>query len=101
MKCYVFAYGTLLDAKVRKDVIGYETTAYPATLKGYSLDRVVIDQVSYPALVVDNTTNNRVQGEIFEIEQNDLILLDRYETKSYQRILVSLESGLKAWTYIK
>lgn len=28
MNCYVFAYGTLREAKVRKEVLGYETKAY-------------------------------------------------------------------------
>lgn len=101
MKCYVFAYGTLRDAKVRKEVIGYDTSTCPASLKGYSKESIVIDQLSYPVLVEDNTADKTIQGEIFEIDPNDLVSIDLYETTAYRRKLITLESGLKAWVYIK
>jgi hypothetical protein len=34
-KCYAFAYGTLCDAKVRKDVIGHATESKSTAVKKF------------------------------------------------------------------
>ena len=51
MNCYVFAYGTLRDAKVRKEVLGYSPVDFPARLRGFSMSRIVLYGMSYPIIL--------------------------------------------------
>lgn len=101
MKCYVFAYGTLCDAKVRKEVIGYTTKAVPASIRGFRKSKIVLDHVCYPILEIDPSSKSPLEGSIFAINCHDLPRLDAYESKAYQRIRVDTDRGEKAWVYIK
>ncbi|MBN1951279.1 MAG: gamma-glutamylcyclotransferase [Bacteroidales bacterium] len=100
MKCYIFAYGTLCDVKVRKDVIGYVSDAKPSSLKGFTMSEIVLEHISYPVIVEDRLAEDSLEGIIFQIEEEDLQKLDAYETNAYRRIQITTMTGETAWTYI-
>jgi gamma-glutamylcyclotransferase (GGCT)/AIG2-like uncharacterized protein YtfP len=99
MKCYVFAYGTLLDPRIRRSVLGYTTALVPSGLKGFRRQSITLSGVSYPVLVADPGNNGTIEGCYFEISETDLEKLDLYESSAYNRMEVNLENGTRAWVY--
>jgi hypothetical protein len=44
--------------------------------------------------------NDVIEGMVFEISMDELMMADRYEPVNYERIKVKLRSGKDAWIYI-
>lgn len=99
MKCYVFAYGTLLDNITREEVLRYKTSIFCAQLKGFRKSSIILNDIIYPIIIKDSEDNEIVEGAYFEIDEKDLALIDKYESDIYARIKVKLENGPEAWTY--
>ncbi len=87
----VFAYGTLREPVVRWLVIGRSPPAQPATLPGF--EKQGLGLVPRPRA--------RTPGEVFVVDAEELRRIDRYERLGirYQRSMLTLESGQKAWVY--
>jgi gamma-glutamylcyclotransferase (GGCT)/AIG2-like uncharacterized protein YtfP len=101
MKCYVFAYGTLRNANVRKQVLGYVTTPQPSALKGFRMETIRLGTSEYPILCEDKNSQIAIEGDCFEIDEKDLLLLDAYETEIYRRVKIYTENDIYAWVYCK
>lgn len=97
MRMKLFAYGTLLDPEIQKNVIGRYVYGTPDLLIGY---RKIIRQFitgKFPDLQEDG--NCHVEGQILELTSEELELCDSYEGTEYQRIIVELKSGVKVYVY--
>lgn len=97
----LFTYGTLRDPHQFARVVGvnpYERRVGERTLYGYSLEPVG-DLAWYPTIV----KGERVVGTVYEVTDEDLIRLDRYEgvPTLYYRNLVELSDGEPAYVYIQ
>jgi gamma-glutamylcyclotransferase (GGCT)/AIG2-like uncharacterized protein YtfP len=101
MKCYVFAYGTLRNAKVRKQILGCDPPSFPSTLSGFRLEKLTLDREVYPVAVEDSSSSAIIAGDYFEVDEKDLILLDVYESEMYWRKIITLDNGINAWVYCK
>lgn len=101
MKCYVFAYGTLLDAQIRYEILGYQTTLTASTITGFRLKEIILHGVGYPIIVEDKQNKESIQGGYFEIDQNDLVKIDVYESSAYRRKRISTADGAKTWVYFR
>ena len=99
MKCYVFAYGTLLDNSTREDVLRYKTSIFRAQLRGFRKSSIILNNILYPIIIKDSEDNEIIEGAYFEINEKDLALIDNYESDRYARVKVKLENGPEAWTY--
>jgi gamma-glutamylcyclotransferase (GGCT)/AIG2-like uncharacterized protein YtfP len=98
--CHLFVYGILLDPKRREEVIGRKMPySEPDTLSGFAVDDVVIEGEHYPALVP--RVSSMVHGSIVMIHEEELRILDEYETDAYKRDIVTLMSGKEAWVFVK
>lgn len=98
--CNLFVYGTLMDPETRADVLGRNAPySEPDTLSGFRADEVIIEGLTYPALYAD--TSSMVHGAIVVIHEDELRVLDEYETDVYERRMVTLMSGKVAWTFIR
>lgn len=96
----VFVYGTLMDARIRFEILGYDTLAQPDALLGFTLGQIQIGNTSYP--ILDKSEEGMpISGLVFYTNGNGLSLLDEYETKEYRRIRVKLVSGRNAWVYVR
>ncbi len=95
----LFVYGTLREPHVQRLVIGRETPGTPDVLEGYRKDEIVFLSRSYPMIAPQAGAS--VEGLVIEVTADDLPRLDRYETTAYERIWVTLRSGIEAWTYCK
>ena len=53
----------------------------------------------YPT--IKENKNSLVEGMVFDVSEEDMKNLDRYETHLYRRLEVILQSGIKALAYIE
>lgn len=97
----LFVYGTLRDPQVQKKVFGRVVGGSPDKLCGYVKQMIEVEGEIYPVLVLSNSNNDRVDGLVLGVSEKELRSADEYETGAYERVKASLESGNKAWVYIK
>lgn len=90
----VFVYGSLLNPTVRQMVIGREVPAKADSLSDYI--QVSHSLLPYPSI---DKAKGFVRGITFEVSDEELKKLDRYETSHYKRIEVKLKSGTNAICY--
>jgi gamma-glutamylcyclotransferase (GGCT)/AIG2-like uncharacterized protein YtfP len=101
MTQYIFVYGTLRLENIRRELLGHETLSTPGRLKGFSMDAILLDNIEYPIIWKNTASTEVIEGEYFEVNENDLKKLDVYESSAYKRILAELENHLFAWVYIQ
>lgn len=93
----VFAYGTLLDERVQRRIIGRPVPSLPDTLVGYSKAALRLRHGVYAIAVPDDA--GRIEGGVLHVTPRELELMDLYEGPQYERVQVELASGKKAWVY--
>jgi gamma-glutamylcyclotransferase (GGCT)/AIG2-like uncharacterized protein YtfP len=94
----LFVYGTLKDTSLRKRLTGRNIDSVKDKLHGYKRVYTNIDGKRYSIIIAHG---NLVLGELLEITKKELKILDEYETNSYRRKKVTLDSGTKAWVYLR
>ena len=93
----LFVYGTLKRGFVREDLMAGATFECRATTqRGYALH----DLGAYPALVA--ATEGTVIGEVYWVDAEHLVALDRYEgcPELYRRESIVLDDGSRAEAYV-
>jgi gamma-glutamylcyclotransferase (GGCT)/AIG2-like uncharacterized protein YtfP len=95
----LFAYGTLMDSAVQKEVFGRAAKSVSDILRGYKKEKIKIEGKWYPLIVPDKSA--KVKGLVLEVTKRELEKIDDYETCAYKRNLIVLESGISAWVYVK
>lgn len=105
-KHHVFVYGTLKgDCHGHGRFLGHATTHETYWLLGGGFP-MVITQDAPEADKLPPSLLTRVIGEVYEVDDNDMVYLDRYEgyPLHYERreISVTLSDGieLKPWMYV-
>jgi gamma-glutamylcyclotransferase (GGCT)/AIG2-like uncharacterized protein YtfP len=106
----LFSYGTLQYESVQMATFGRQLKGSADQLIGYALFSLPITDEKVIALsgesvhkILRFTGNPQdiVNGRVFEVTQKELDLSDQYEVDDYQRVSVTLSSGLKAWAYVE
>jgi len=97
----VFTYGTLQKPEVQMKIIGRIINSNPDILKGFRKSTIEVNKNRYPIIIEDGNSNEEIDGKILVVNTEELIKLDKYETKAYQRKKVILKSGISAWAYQK
>lgn len=106
---YIFSYGTLQLEKVQIESFGRILNGTKDALPGYKLTMLEIKdenvlqqsgQVFHPMAVPSHDSNDKVDGVVFELSEEELQQADAYEVDDYKRVSVTLESGKLAWVYI-
>ena len=101
MEGYFFVYGTLLQEKVWRRLIGRSPIIEPATLNGFR--RYQILSASYPGMWFCEGAQV-AGGFVSDITQEESQTLDYYEGEEYQKIWVDIMVNgmkIKAKTYIR
>ena len=94
----VFVYGTLMDEKIRYDVLGRQIPGIHATLDGYDGSKtIIIENKSYPA--AEKNSECFIKGLTIELTEDEILKLDVYETDAYKREEVKLTNGQSAFIY--
>ena len=58
------------------------------------------EQKNQLTAIPSGNQNDRMEGTVFEISQEELLIADKYEPDGFSRIEVELASGKKAWIYV-
>lgn len=93
----LFVYGTLKHPKIQLKVLGRKPSQKPDTLEGYGIGEIDIHHKTYPIAKLDASSS--IKGLVLDITDEEILLLDDYETTAYKRIEVMLKSGAEAWVY--
>ena len=105
----LFSYGTLQQREVQLANYGRLLTGAPDALSGYRLAPLAITDPHVIAVSgkavhsiarSSGSADDRVEGTLFEITEDELAATDAYEVDVYARIEVTLESGKTAWVYV-
>ena len=109
MKEWLFSYGTLQNEETQKKIFGRILKGTADTLSGYSISTIEIkdenflskgEQKYQHTAIASKYKNDNINGTVFEITGDELLLTDIYEPDGYTRIKVMLASGKKAWIYV-
>ena len=106
----LFSYGTLQDKAVQLANFGRELVGQADQMLGYRQSWIEITdpevlatsgKTHHPIVSLGDDPRDRVAGMVFQISEQELAAADAYEVADYQRVSVALESGLRAWVYVK
>jgi gamma-glutamylcyclotransferase (GGCT)/AIG2-like uncharacterized protein YtfP len=99
----LFAYGSLQNEDIQKDLFGRILEGTPETLIGYVIKQIQIEEefgiVNYPIITQTENQENTINGIVYEISTKELHQSDLYEGLHYKRVEVQLQSKQKAWAY--
>ncbi len=99
----LFAYGSLQNEDLQKDLFGRILEGTPETLIGYVVKEIQIEEefglVHYPIIVETHKPEDTINGIVYTITAQELRQTDLYEGLHYRRVEVHLESNQKAWAY--
>src|SRR5258706_482746 len=109
MNEHLFSYGTLQKEKVQLESFGRILTGTKDTLKGYKLSFLEIkdesvllksEQKFHPIAIHSENNDDCVEGIVFEVTVEELLLSDSYAVGDYVRVKEVLTSGKQAWVYV-
>ncbi|CAH0336171.1 hypothetical protein FVB9288_01846 [Flavobacterium sp. CECT 9288] len=99
----LFAYGSLQNEDVQKDLFGRILEGTPETLIGYVVKQIQIEEefgiVNYPIITQTENQEDTINGIVYDISTKELHQSDLYEGLHYKRVEVQLQSNQKAWAY--
>ena len=103
----LFSYGTLQKDAVQIKLFGRLLNGAKDILKDYKLASIEIKDETFLAkgeekfqLTLISSKDDLIEGTVFEISEDELILADKYEPDNYKRIKVTLQTGKAAWIYV-
>ena|SRR5271165_5528283 len=105
----LFSYGTLQQEGVQMATFGRILAGKPDALLGYAKELIKIENPEvtaksgrshHPIVVHTGWSEDRVEGSVFEVTDDELERADAYEVDAYRRVMAPLASGLKAWVYV-
>lgn len=105
----LFSYGTLQNETVQYENFGRKLQGNADAVIGYVLSTIEIRDPAVVALSGENVhpiikftgdPSHTVSGSVFEVSEEELQHADSYEVAAYQRVCVTLSSGLSAWAYV-
>src|SRR4051794_17431607 len=93
----LFAYGTLQQEAVQLATFGRKLEGMADALPGYNVEMVQVHR----NLRFTGNPDDLVEGMVFRVTKSELEQADAYEPAGYERMVVQLRSGLKAWVYLQ
>ena len=100
----LFAYGTLMDEGLVRDLVGRVPRSQPAVLRGFRKEQ----HPTAPYATAEMDPSESIPGTLYEgLGVDELERIDLYEEvprRLYKRIVVTVEIGAwraDAWVYLK
>jgi gamma-glutamylcyclotransferase (GGCT)/AIG2-like uncharacterized protein YtfP len=97
----IFCYGTLQEPSVQLELIGRTVDGALTSIEGFIVLRDYIDiddGIAYPRIV--EYPNGCVYGRILEFTDEEVVILDEYETEMYYLAEVTTKDNDVAWIYM-
>jgi gamma-glutamylcyclotransferase (GGCT)/AIG2-like uncharacterized protein YtfP len=99
----LFAYGSLQNEDVQKDLFGRILEGTSDKLIGYIIKKIQIEEefglVYYPIIAETRDSADTIYGMAYTITAQELHQSDLYEGLHYKRVEVQLQSNQTAWAY--
>ncbi|WP_372973534.1 DUF4286 family protein [Muriicola sp.] len=96
---YLFTYGTLQEEGVQNMVFSRTLNGNRDCLGSHKISEKMVGGL-YPTIKSSEDPNDKVEGFVYVISEEELTLVDAYEGEAYERKSITLESGVKAWVYL-
>ena len=105
----LFSYGTLQLENVQIETFGRKLNGVKARLLRYKLAEIEISDLQviaksnkkyHPIAKFTGIDEDFIDGVIYEITKNELLLSDTYEVKEYERINEIFSEDKNAWIYV-
>ena len=105
---WLFSYGTLQQEDVQQANFGRLLEGHADQLPGYTIGSVQITDARviresgkdiHPILRRSVNPNDRVEGTVYALSQEELARADDYEVDDYIRVEAELVSGRRCWIY--
>jgi|688.fasta_scaffold1759531_2 gamma-glutamylcyclotransferase (GGCT)/AIG2-like uncharacterized protein YtfP len=97
-KIKLFCYGTIQEPAVQLEILGRTIEGKPDSLDGFVVTRdFLVDGDLYPRLLEHD--KGCVYGTVYEFTEDDIKLLDEYETKMYHRYHFTTRKGIDVQVY--
>jgi hypothetical protein len=105
----LFSYGTLQKEKVQLELFRRTLKGATDVLRGYKAVEIEIKdedvlaksaQKYHLIAIPSKDKNDFINGVVFELTEEELLIADEYETEDYKRISSVLESGKRSWVYV-
>lgn len=106
---YLFSYASLQLEKVQLEICGRIFSGEKDSLRSFKLDKVQIADVEVlknnrqqlgAIAVRTDSPNDLLEGTIYELTEEELLQIDRYQGGDYKREMEVLTSGKTAWIYV-
>jgi gamma-glutamylcyclotransferase (GGCT)/AIG2-like uncharacterized protein YtfP len=106
---FLFSYGTIQKDRVQLELFGQILNGTKDILKGYKTKSIEIKDESFLSkgeqkyqltAIFSDDAKDTIEGTVFEVSEEELLLADDYEPQEYKRVKVKLESGKRAWVYL-
>lgn len=106
---YFFSYGTIQERKVQLQLYGRILTGEKDSLPGFKTTLVenkdpaslARGEEKFQRLAIPSANfNDRIEGTVYELMDDELELTDKYEPAGYSRVKLQLQSGKEAWIYV-
>jgi gamma-glutamylcyclotransferase (GGCT)/AIG2-like uncharacterized protein YtfP len=99
----LFAYGSLQNEDVQKDLFGRILEGTSEKLIGYIIKKIQIEEefglVYYPIITETRNSEDTIEGMVYAISAQELHQSDLYEGLHYKRVEVQVQSNQTAWAY--
>lgn len=105
----LFTYGTLQEEEVQLATFGRKLEGNADALPRYTLKLIEIQDQNFVAtsgtaihrnLQFTGDSSDFVEGTVYSVTLKELEQSDAYEPDGYERRLVELRSGARAWVYL-
>ena len=105
----LFSYGTLQLEQVQLETFGRLLKGEKDVLSGYKITMLEItdpevlrrsNQKYHPIIAFSGNENDKVEGVLFEVTEEEIQQADEYEVADYKRVEVTFNSGNKGYIYI-
>jgi RimJ/RimL family protein N-acetyltransferase len=105
----LFAYGTLQLETVQLATFGRRLAGARDALTGFELVPLAIDDPSVVAISgkaqhtmakFTGRQSDVIPGTVFSVSEDEIRSADRYEVAAVKRVMVALQSGVRAWVYV-
>lgn len=106
----LFSYGTLQLEQVQLDTFGRLLKGSKDVLTGFRINEIRITDPDvilssgtdiHPILEYTGNEGDSVEGMIYELSEEEMLLADSYEVDDYERSEREFASGEKAYVYLK